>query len=273
MQMLPAIIEKSEYAKQWKSDACEIKRQQGYEWMCDQIADLNPQKILEIGCGTGESTLSLYNRFRARIISVEENSFCIEKTVNLLNKQGVDNEAIIRMDYSGLPNGQHVIEVSTDSIVADKQVSLVHGDVLLNDIKMRSFLSAQGPFDLVVIWMMGTIRMRESCANLNGLARTSAREYTLLVQNRTYELADVLLRPGGKLQVVDRGEALATKALYDAAINSHKEQASVTDLKVEGATWKEYKLAGTNRITLVPSIQVDRKWHPLSWISIVSSKP
>lgn len=73
--------------------------------------------VLEIGCGTGQSTLSLIEAGH-KVIAVEKNNFCIEKSKSLIRNKG----------YS----------------VGDKYKSLCEYDVLFinDDIMNRDFVRA-----------------------------------------------------------------------------------------------------------------------------------
>ena len=54
-----------------------------YVWMCNKVSPFNT--VLEIGCGTGYSTLSLVEKGHA-VISIEKNHECIVKAKELLKE-------------------------------------------------------------------------------------------------------------------------------------------------------------------------------------------
>lgn len=74
-----------EYSEQWEESAEFFNRNKDYEWMAKKVESYDV--ILEIGCGTGYSTLSLLKK-RRKVVVVENNEFCIEKTKQLLNIKG-----------------------------------------------------------------------------------------------------------------------------------------------------------------------------------------
>ncbi|MFO1483831.1 MAG: class I SAM-dependent methyltransferase [Verrucomicrobiaceae bacterium] len=265
--------EKMLYSKNWKESACNIKRQGCYAWMCDQVDNLKPRKILEMGCGTGESTEALFRHFGAPIISIEENPDCIKRAGNLLQKHGFDSEGIYRIEYRQFENNRHCLIPSQRLISTSKHVSLVQGDILVDDPELLRFIESQAPYDLITVWLIGTFMMRKSCVNLDGMRCQSPREYSLRVQNRMYEIAHRMLTPGGILQVVDRGEPPQTEDLLQAVFLSHRDQASVTDLCVRKVTWKVYKeVDGKRGISLVDS-KLGRKSNEMAVVSIISEKP
>lgn len=77
--------QKELYAEQWNNSANYFYDNGSYLWMCKAIKKYHT--ILEIGCGTGQSTLSLLEN-EHKVIVVEKNQFCIEKAKSLLKEKG-----------------------------------------------------------------------------------------------------------------------------------------------------------------------------------------
>lgn len=77
--------EQKVYAEQWNNSSYNFYDNGSYFWMCEQIKKYHT--ILEIGCGTGQSTLSLVEKGH-KVICIEKNNFCIEKAKLLLKKKG-----------------------------------------------------------------------------------------------------------------------------------------------------------------------------------------
>ena len=88
---------KKEYAELWNKDALKMNSNGLYNWMSNQIE--NYKTILEIGCGSGISTLNLLKNGH-NVICVEFNSNCIDMTKKLLNENGYDNVDIINEQIS-----------------------------------------------------------------------------------------------------------------------------------------------------------------------------
>ena len=65
-----------EYAEQWDVSAKYFYDRGYYTWMARAIE--NHDIVVEIGCGTGYSTLSLIENGH-RVIAIEKNKDCIEK--------------------------------------------------------------------------------------------------------------------------------------------------------------------------------------------------
>jgi hypothetical protein len=167
----------------------------------------------------------------------------------------------------------HAIRYEGGLPESDAQVVLVESDVL-NDEGMHRHLSAAAPFDAVACWLMGTHSAREANEAIDALHIATSAEYRLRVQNRVYELADTVLRPGGVLHVVDRGQAPTSKELVEDIVRAHEEQAEVTSLVVRSPpTWRPYEAdaGGMPMILTFPRPPTGPVQFAL--VSIVSDKP
>lgn len=119
------------YAEQWNSSSDNFYDNGSYSWMCDQIKRY--RTILEIGCGTGQSTLSLLEKGH-KVIAIEKNNFCIEKAKSLLEKKGYTIGTI--------------------------ECGLLDSDVIFvaSELFERNFLSSIShiSFDAVICWNIGS---------------------------------------------------------------------------------------------------------------------
>lgn len=77
--------EKLEYVEQWEVSSKYFYDKNYYNWMQTKIKDYNI--ILEVGCGTGYSTLSLLENGH-KVIALDKNSECIEKAKILIQQNG-----------------------------------------------------------------------------------------------------------------------------------------------------------------------------------------
>lgn len=117
-----------EYAEQWNVSAKYFYDKGYYTWMASIVAPYHT--VVEIGCGTGYSTLSLIENGH-RVIAIEKNRNCIEKAQSLLKSKNVDKEKIVFLE----------------------------GDVA--DAKFREMLIFSFSFDVVICWNVGTYWSRE----------------------------------------------------------------------------------------------------------------
>ena len=112
---------------------------------------------------------------------------------------------------------------------------------MANDPFLEGALKEWGPIDAVTVWLTGTHVARPHHVTVRSAGVSSDAEHRLFVQNTGYELADRVLRPGGWLQVCDRGETPTTGALVEDVLAAHRDQASVTSLVVQGLEHRPYE--------------------------------
>ena len=125
--ILPITIkEKDEYCEAWAHNAAYFEQQGCYAWMADQLRPLNPTRILDVGCGTGEGIFSLLTAFMPKIVSLEENARCIETTAKRLNDSGWSAEPVYRLGYIEHPDGTHDLVTDDESIPDHAGVTLMH---------------------------------------------------------------------------------------------------------------------------------------------------
>ena len=242
-----AAAEKLAYSDYWSQNAGSFETQGCYEWMASQLEGIQPKRVFDIGCGTGEGILAIQKRFGSEILAIDENLQCLRRAHRLFRKHGVEADLRFRFSYRQQFGGAHLIEADKAKINLSSSVKLVQADMLLPDPAFEACLMEQAPFDAITVWLIGTYQCRFTCANLIPLNIQSPQEYRLHVQNRIYALAPKILRPGGVLQVVDRGEALKTKADEDDTLNAHREQAALGDLKVGDLATRPYVEHGTKK--------------------------
>lgn len=272
-----AAAEKAAYADYWSCNSGSFLQQGCYEWMARQLDSVRPKKVFDIGCGTGDGVLALFNRFGCDIISIDENLECLRRTHRLFRKNGVNAALRSRFKYRQNPDNSHCTAIEKSAINASERINLIQADVLFQDPSFQSYLQSQSPFDAVTIWLIGAYRNRESCADLYPLHMTAPHDYRLRVQNATYALASKILRPGGVLQVVDRGEPMNTKELEEEHLSGHREQAELGDLQVQRLTTRAYVENATSKgVSMVISPGTSGRLRNLTdtvLISVISVKP
>jgi len=117
------------YSKQWNVSAEHFKSNDSYKWMCEKIS--NHKVILEIGCGTGQSTMELL-RNGHKVISIEKNRYCVDVAKTQIINAGYKIGCIENMDE-------------------DFDVLIVQHELL----ELRNFFR-ECSFDIVICWNIGT---------------------------------------------------------------------------------------------------------------------
>ena len=115
--------EAEKYAVQWDISAQYFYEKSYYSWMSEKLNGY--EMVLEIGCGTGYSTLALAEK-GFKVLAVDKNANCIVKAKELLNSSGFK----------------------------DNQVAFIEGDV--SEDSFRKTLVENYSFDIVICWNVGT---------------------------------------------------------------------------------------------------------------------
>lgn len=264
------------YARNWATTARHHFDNGVYHWLASQLSDRAPKRILDIGCGSGHGLAALRDVLGpdVRIVAIDENRTCLATARDTLRQQGGEANVVHRMTVSHGPAGYDHVAGPLE-FEPDAPCTLIESDIC-NDPYLAEALLASGPFDAVTIWLTGAHMLRQSNVNVRAHGIGSDGAHRLYVQNAAYELADAILRPGGILQVGDRGQTPDTPLLEADMLQAYAHQASVTSLVVESLTYRPYDEPGQRRTPMVFTpgtaglLPLELK---LAIISILSEKP
>ena len=134
--------EKERYALEWSTSADYFIENNSYNILTKSIKEYHT--ILEIGCGTGQSTLSLLKEGHS-VIAIEQNSYCIIKAKEIIQAAGYNI-------------CESIENISKNSVC-----------FLEYDITNPDFLDSILPkleFDIVLCWNMGTYWDKEKTENI-----------------------------------------------------------------------------------------------------------
>jgi SAM-dependent methyltransferase len=267
---------RSRYVTQWGNSSRHFFDSGYYNWMANAVEGRNT--VLEIGCGVGYSTLTLAQRGHS-IVAIDENPECLTSTKEQLEAHGFAVELHLRGQVKQAPGQTYEMDYGAPPDATSETVLLIEGD-MLNDPGLQEWLSRTHQFDAVVCWLLGTHRYRAAEHRFGEYGAADQFGFRILVQNATYELADIVLRPNGMLHVVDRGGFVSDDRIVEAIKQSHREQASVTSLIVESVDHIEYlEAGGHNAMPMVytppdsPVDGVDLTEQFPALISVTSTKP
>ncbi|BAN33968.1 hypothetical protein SCD_n00119 [Sulfuricella denitrificans skB26] len=178
-----------EYAHEWKASAENFSVNRHYAWMVQQLGD--QPLVLEVGCGSGASTLSLVQA-GMRVVSLEDNEHLAAMAVEHLKANGISVEVVSLEAFNHL------------DLVADTQVFIVQVNVF--DFNLATSLPHQA-FDALVCWMIGSspgvisAQLGKQLKSFNGSEMPFYREQ---VHKQCYEIGRSCLKHGGTVQIVDR---------------------------------------------------------------------
>lgn len=269
------------YAENWsKSDAAHCEASGYYRWMAKFVEGY--PLVLEIGTGDGRGTLELA-RMGHTVVSIDENPLCLKMAFDRLkaakiNVELEDREAVQTLEQPELYQIEYAPPCHPRPLDG---VLLLTGDVMA-DPALLGWLLEIGPFDAIVCWLIGTHNARSDNIAVAQRHIRSSGEYRLRVQNKTYDLAHQLLRSGGVLHIVDRGEAPTEEneaELTLDTVNAHRDQASTTCLQVDShsvACIPFEKSSDDQGVRLEKTLGLsgrDPGTVPLALCSIIARKP
>ena len=110
------MTEKEKYALEWNNSAQYFYDHNSYKHLVSHISKF--KTVLEIGCGTGQSTLALLEAGHS-VIAIDQNAFCIEKAKQLICASGYS--VVEKLDEL-LPKTVYFIECDVTSLNFEKRV-------------------------------------------------------------------------------------------------------------------------------------------------------
>lgn len=245
MDPLTTLPHKTKYRGQWQHTSNHLRPQGVYEWMAEQLGELAPRKILDIGCGSGNGLLALMSRFNPQtLISLEENLDCIETTLDALVEAGHHPLAHPRLSYQPVAGNKYDLRCSPGPVELDPGISIVQTDVGCNDPPLNHALMQGGPFDAITVWLVGTD------GHYLHTISSNATDYRWQIQRRICDLAEGLLRPGGWIQFVDRAVYPLTDEQEMEQVRKHEELLEPSRLKLRSFASRPYEEAGEGGIPM-----------------------
>lgn len=186
---------KEQYALEWNNSAQYFYDHKSYKHLADHIRQF--KTVLEIGCGTGQSTLALLEAGHS-VIALDQNAHCIEKAKELVANSGYE------------------IKDSVDSLVS-KTVCFIEIDVTTPEFEFE-VLPQIAP-DVVICWNVGSYwdkekvedavpKMLEYGLSAEQISANTESSYGELILWRTCAIAKA---KACAVHIVDRGMQKVSK--------------------------------------------------------------
>ena len=270
------IFDKKKYINEWLTDSNYFLEKGYYIWMANCLFEkINPETVLDIGCGNGNGIIELLkNNNIKNIISVEENEYCIDSAYEKLNEKGISVKVIKRNEFGYSKDGLFATNYTEINDFEFAKVNIIQGDIKHDNILKEYLMRLK--FDAVTCWLIGTHESVNYNIDYIQAGVNDNKTFRLAVQNCIYEFVDKILRPKGFLHIVDRGEIPHSNEIIEQFIGCHKEQASVTNLKVdENIKYIEYEPID-NGIRMIESLYkrdtLKSEFKGFAFVSIFSMK-
>lgn len=177
-----------QYASEWEGNSTHFQRLGYYTMPLERLG--KPKTVLEIGCGSGRSTLALARKGHT-VIAVEINEPAARSAQDYLSRHDISTELTNAFPDPGAQ--------------ADRpQVTIVVGDIHAPGV-LASIPPAT--FDAVLCWFIGAqldVIAAHAGKTPMQLASEDVRAYRLSLQGKCYDIGRHVLREKGIVQVADR---------------------------------------------------------------------
>lgn len=266
---------KEKYSNQWEITSSEYNNKEVYSWMASFLDD-DQHVILEIGCGSGISTLHLCNKAKV-VISIDDNLKCLEKAKEYLESKGIKvklikRESIVVRNYMEYEASYTKIKKKSFN---DEQVILIEGDILY-DVNLLNFLKAYKRFDTVVCWLIGTHQAKMNNDKIQQDNIDSDGKYRWCVEEMICKLCKNILKLGGLIHIIDRIKEPTNEEQKQSFIDSYKELFSY-NIEFKGMDLKTVLLENYNGIMMVNTVGsttkiIDNKSLTMTFASFLFQK-
>ncbi len=178
-----------EYAREWEENARHFEKHGFYTMPLERLG--KPKAVLEIGCGSGRSTLALAKK-RHRVVAMEINATAARSAHDFLSVNGIRTQLT-----DALPSAHEVEKGAA-------QVIIVTGNILADDALASG---TDWHPDAVICWFIGA--QLDVIAAFFGkptikLTSDDVRMYRLSLQGKCYEVGRKMLHGNGLVQIADR---------------------------------------------------------------------
>ena len=187
------------YARSWAVNAACYEAQGLYGRLARHLASHRPgPRLVDLGCGRGDGMAVLRGEMRGEIIGVDENPACLAAAAARLGIAAPGH----RLQARSFASDGYELAYGAPEVPTLTGTALIQSDLLRPD---EALASALGRVDAVTLWFPGTHRAREHDRLVRTMQLTTDEHYAVAIELAAMAFAARQLRPGGLLQIVDRG--------------------------------------------------------------------
>ncbi|CAN5385276.1 hypothetical protein BH10PSE5_BH10PSE5_11580 [soil metagenome] len=202
------VIGQAMYAKDWAANAAHYQAQDLYQTLAAELAAATDvRRVLDVGCGLGHGLQAVADAVGGPgrlIIGVDENPNCLAVAAERLQLPP-DAVASPRLKLEKLLKDRIGSKPSTAPLTVSGEIVLVQSDMMIPDAALEAWLDQVGPLDAVTMWFSGVHKGRVLTKVAHDLGATSDLDLREALEDQVLELAAKRVRPGGVLQIVQRG--------------------------------------------------------------------
>lgn len=191
------------YSLEWLESSKNYKEYGFYDWCLNSIKGKN--RVLEIGCGAGFSTIKIIGD-NHNVISIEENPYMLDNAEKNLSLANIDFTSIRRGNFIVTNHGYRIEYKNINESFDTTSNVLIEGNILA-DSTLQEWLLKNAPFDAVICWFMGVqgaIVANDDIRNTYRFTEYEPSKYRKCVQIFLYQFGDKILRRSGVINFIDR---------------------------------------------------------------------
>jgi SAM-dependent methyltransferase len=264
--------QRQDYARAWQVTSAYFADEGHYDWMAEQLAGF--RHVLEIGCGAGYSSEVLCTAGHS-LVALDENPECVRRAAERLRAAGHDAQTVLRGRVALRENGRYAINYAKIPHGTARTGLVLEADAM-HDERLQQWFAAGPKFDAVACWLTGTHHGRGGNVHVQSLNLANAGMLRQALQRKTYELAALVLRAGGRLNIIDRMQLPDSPALLAQLEANHARLAQGTGLRVTSIATRPYREpAQEGQTMMVVSREADTRIFDarrLALVSVVAEK-